>query len=188
MQDWVFRLGLESLKFFLVKSVRFVNHCAAFETRKPNQSCLQLFFSYFQVARWSGTFGRFDQRFRRKDGKQKATGSRDRSLWSQNPYKVAFIYFWKKLVDFWHRKLTLKVRFCHLLTNHNASTNLKKKLLWVSWFLAKKRHTQRKNFQTNWLMNYGLSKSAKMVLSKSIFYVKNQQIFFKKKIHLRIAI
>ena len=45
MQDWVFRLGLESLKFFLVKSVRFVNHCAAFETRKPNQSCLQLFFS-----------------------------------------------------------------------------------------------------------------------------------------------
>ena len=81
---------VRKLKICPIKSIRFFIHCTAFETRKPNQSCLQLFFSYFQVARWSGTFGRFDQRFRRKDGKQKATGSRDRSLWSQNPYEVAF--------------------------------------------------------------------------------------------------
>ena len=33
-------------------------------------------------------------------------------------------------------------------------------------------------------MNYGSSKSAKIVLSKSIFYVKNQPKFFKKKNHL----
>ena len=31
-------------------------------------------------------------------------------------------------------------------------------------------------------------KSAEIVLSKSIFYVKNQRNFFKKKIHLRISI
>ena len=30
-------------------------------------------------------------------------------------------------------------------------------------------------------MSYGSSKSAKIVLSKSMFYVKNRQIFFKKK-------
>ena len=29
-------------------------------------------------------------------------------------------------------------------------------------------------------MNYGSSKSAEMVLSKSIFYVKNRQNFFKE--------
>ena len=31
-------------------------------------------------------------------------------------------------------------------------------------------------------MNYGSSKSAEIVLSKSIFYFKNQRNFFKKKI------
>ena len=30
-------------------------------------------------------------------------------------------FFWKFFVDFWHRKLTLKVRFRHFLTNHNSS-------------------------------------------------------------------
>ena len=34
-------------------------------------------------------------------------------------------------------------------------------------------------------MNYGSSKSAKIVLSKSIFNVKNRLIFFKKKLRLR---
>ena len=43
-------------------------------------------------------------------------------------------------------------------------------------FLVKNQHTQR-----NPLMNYGWSKSAKIVLSNSIFYVKNQPNFFKKK-------
>ena len=38
------------------------------------------------------------------------------------------------------------------------------------------------------VMNYGSIKSAKIVLSKSIFYVKNQPNFFKKKFHLRISI
>ena len=37
----------------------------------------------------------------------------------------------------------------------------------------------------NPLMNYGSSKSAKIVLSKSIFDVKNQLNFFKKKLRLR---
>ena len=35
-------------------------------------------------------------------------------------------------------------------------------------------------------MNYGLSKSAKIVLSKSIFDVKNQSKFFKKKLSKNI--
>ena len=30
-------------------------------------------------------------------------------------------FFWKNSVDFWHRKLTLKVQFLHFLTNHNSS-------------------------------------------------------------------
>ena len=37
-------------------------------------------------------------------------------------------------------------------------------------------------------MNYGSSKSAKTVLSKSIFDVKNQLNFFEKDFHLRISI
>ena len=31
------------------------------------------------------------------------------------------IFFWKNSVDFWHRKLSLKVRFWHFLTNRNSS-------------------------------------------------------------------
>ena len=37
----------------------------------------------------------------------------------------------------------------------------------------------------NPLMNYGSSKSAKIVFSKSIFDVKNQLNFFKKRLRLR---
>ena len=48
-------------------------------------------------------------------------------------------------------------------------------------FLPKNQHAQRKLFWNNPVMNYGLSKSAKIVLSKSIFYVKNRRNFFKKK-------
>ena len=51
-------------------------------------------------------------------------------------------------------------------------------------FLAKNQPTQR-IFFLNPSMNYGSSKSAKIVLSKSIFDVKNQLIFFQKKIRLR---
>jgi hypothetical protein len=29
-------------------------------------------------------------------------------------------FFWKNSVDFWQRKLTLKVQFRHFLTNHNS--------------------------------------------------------------------
>ena len=32
-------------------------------------------------------------------------------------------FFWKNSVDFWHRKLTLKVWFRHFLTNHNSLQN-----------------------------------------------------------------
>ena len=39
-------------------------------------------------------------------------------------------------------------------------------------------------FSKNQSMNYGSSKSAKMVPSKSIFDVKNQVNFFKKKLGL----
>ena len=49
--------------------------------------------------------------------------------------------------------------------------------------LAKNQHTQR-IFFLNPLMNYGSSKSAKIVLSKSIFDVKNQLNFFKKNLGL----
>ena len=38
------------------------------------------------------------------------------------------------------------------------------------------------------IMNYGLSKSAKIVLLKSIFFVENQWNLFKKNNHLRISI
>jgi hypothetical protein len=49
------------------------------------------------------------------------------------------IFFWKNSINFWHPKLTLKVRFWHFLTNRNPSKDLKKKkILWGCWFLAKK--------------------------------------------------
>ena len=41
-----------------------------------------------------------------------------------------------------------------------------------------------KGILKNPLMNYNLSEIAKIVLSKSIFYVKNQSDFFKKNISI----
>ena len=52
-------------------------------------------------------------------------------------------------------------------------------------FLAKNQHTQRIFFLNNPSMNYGSSKSAEIVLPKSILNVKNQLNFFKKKLRLR---
>ena len=43
-------------------------------------------------------------------------------------------------------------------------------------------------FSKNPSMNYGLSKSAKILLSESIFDVKSKSNFFKKKKYLRISI
>ena len=51
-------------------------------------------------------------------------------------------------------------------------------------FLAKNQHTQGKSFSKNPSMNYGSSKSAKIVLSKSIFNVKNQLNFLKRNLGL----
>jgi hypothetical protein len=45
-----------------------------------------------------------------------------------------------------------------------------------------------KGFFLNPSMSYRTSKSAKNELSKSIFNVKNQPIFFKKNFHLRLSI
>ena len=53
--------------------------------------------------------------------------------------------------------------------------------------MPKNQHTQRKLFQNNPAMDYGLSKSAEIVLLKSIFYVKNHpnlsQLFFIEEYH-----
>ena len=48
-------------------------------------------------------------------------------------------------------------------------------------FLPKNQHAQRKPLYFENTGSTSLSKSAKIVLSKSIFYVKNQRNFFKKK-------
>ena len=45
-------------------------------------------------------------------------------------------------------------------------------------YLSKNQYTQRKQLRKIPLMNDGSSKSAKIVLTKSIFDVKNQQNFF----------
>ena len=55
-------------------------------------------------------------------------------------------------------------------------------------FLAKNQHTQRKENLKIPLLNDGSSKSAKIVLSKSIFDVKNQWNFLFLFFHLRISI
>ena len=54
------------------------------------------------------------------------------------------------------------------------------------WILKSKVFGQESTYSKdfffeNWSMNYALSKSAKIVLLKSIFDIKNQPIFFKKK-------
>ena len=41
--------------------------------------------------------------------------------WSPRLIFFNEFFFWKNSVDFWHRKLTLKVQFRHFLTNHNSS-------------------------------------------------------------------
>ena len=43
--------------------------------------------------------------------------------WSPKLIFLNELFFWKISVDFWLRKLTLKVRFWHFLTNHNSSTD-----------------------------------------------------------------
>ena len=53
--------------------------------------------------------------------------------------------------------------------------------------LPKIQHAQRIFLKNNPAMNYGLSKSAKILLSKSIFYVKKRRNFLEKN-HLRITI
>ena len=53
-------------------------------------------------------------------------------------------------------------------------------------FLPKNQHAQRIFFKQSYYECS--SKNAKIVLSKSIFSVKNQLNFFKKKFHLRISI
>ena len=45
-------------------------------------------------------------------------------------------------------------------------------------------NVSKESFLKNPSMNYGSSKSAKIVLSKSIFNVKNQLIFFKRNLGL----
>ena len=66
--------------------------------------------------------------------------------------KIIFLndFFWKNSVDFWHRKLTLKVRFRHFLMNHYSSQGCFKTISFEhveSW--AKILH-----FRTHHLKNY----------------------------------
>ena len=42
------------------------------------------------------------------------------SVWLWNFKDGGSFVFWKKSVDFWHRKLTFKVQFWHFLLNHNS--------------------------------------------------------------------
>ena len=51
-------------------------------------------------------------------------GVRKKSFLQKWSPKLIFLNefsLWKNSVDFWHRKLTLKVRFGHFLTNHNSA-------------------------------------------------------------------
>ena len=61
--------------------------------------------------------------------------------------------------------------------------------LWILKILKSKAFGQKttysKEFFKNPSMNYGSAKSAKIVHSKSIFDVKSQLNFFKKKLRLR---
>jgi hypothetical protein len=47
--------------------------------------------------------------------------------WSPKLIFFNDFFFWKNSIDFWHRKLTLKVGFRHFLTNHNLSQDCLKK-------------------------------------------------------------
>jgi hypothetical protein len=40
--------------------------------------------------------------------------------WSPKLIFLNEFFFWKNSVEFWHRKLTLKVQFRHFLTNNNS--------------------------------------------------------------------
>ena len=83
------------------------------------------------------------------------------------------------------------VHFIRLIFRVSSSvTQVIEFLLWGSKlvrFLAKIKHTPRKLLYFVNRPNAKSSKSAKIILSKSIFYVKNQPIFFKEKFHLTIS-
>ena len=58
--------------------------------------------------------------------------------WSPKLIFLNEFSIWKSSVDFWHRKLTLKVPFRHFLMNHNSSQDFLNSFLWECWFLGKK--------------------------------------------------
>jgi len=74
--------------------------------------------------------------------------------WSPKLIFLNEIFFWKNSVDFWHQKLTLKVRFWHFLMNCNSSTDcLKRNPLSMSILGQKSCFLGPTNFkipQPNW--------------------------------------
>ena len=108
-------------------------------------------------------------------------------LWSSSPLNLSSYYESSDASNYIIDLKTIKV--CRLYMTQNRGTTheyqfgcgILKQDFWP-------RINTLKGFFLNSSMNYGSSKSAKIVPSKSIFDVKNQPIFFKKNIHLMISI
>ena len=70
--------------------------------------------------------------------------------WSPRLIFLHNFFFWKKSINFWHPKLTLKVRFWHFLTKHNSSMDFLKKILW--WIMVPQK-VPKSYFQSQFWMS-----------------------------------
>ena len=88
------------------------------------------------------------------------------------PFSQLFVGVWQRDFLWWGKA-------------HVVGINVRSVVEFQRWWVLKSKifgqeSTYSKDFFLNPLMNYGSSKSAKIILSKSIFNVKNQPNFFKK--------
>ena len=73
-----------------------------------------------------------------------------------NWYSSMDFFSWKNSVDFWHKKLTLKLRFWHFLKNHNSSHDSSKTISfehvdsWAKILKIRTHHLWNYTTEPNW--------------------------------------
>ena len=90
------------------------------------------------------------------------------------PFSQLFVGVWQRDFLWWGKA-------------HVMGINVRSVVEFQRWWVLK-NNILKGYFFFNQSLNYVSSKSAKIILSKSIFDVKNQSHFFKKKFYPRISI
>ena len=119
-------------------------------------------------------------------------------------------FFWTNSVDFWHWKLTLKVRFWHFLMNHNSLTDFKKnplsmlilgqkscflgptifKIQQPNWYYTDSNQKkgvaiQKKNWHSNICQNLSIGKDIWLLFIKETKSLAQSWVLSLSKLNLR---